>query len=650
MFNLFRTRQKTVRFMLTVLLGAVALSMVVYLIPGFGQSGTKADDPTVAEIGGNKITTQEVLVSANSYFAGKNVPPELLEMYMPQFVDTMIQQRAIVYEFENMGFSATDDEVYNAMMATFPQFFQNGAMVNKDQFELYLNQQGMTVQQAIDQVRQGLILMKVQNIQFAATVVTAKEVDDAVGQKFDKAKVKYVAFPPEKFKADAKTTPEEIKNYFNARRANYPIPEKHSFTALVLDQEKVEQTITVTDKQLHDAYQANLDNFRLPERVHVRHILLMTQNKSDAEKKQALTKAQDILKQLKNGGDFAQLAAKNSEDTSNASKGGDLGWVVHGQMVAEFEKASFALQPKQTSDIVTTQFGYHIINELERDSARLKPFDEVKASLTDELRKQGISEKMQATSDQMHAALAKAPGSAAEIAKQFGASVITQNNVEAGAPIPTLGVSQEIDGALAQLKKNEVSPMLVLPANRVAVVVLTDKTPTREAELNEVESKVRDQILTDKAAGVAAEKAKEAAGRMRAGEDMAKVAKSYGLTVTESIEFTHSDSVEGLGGAVQIPDAFTKPVGSVIGPINDDLTRPTPGMPRNLVYQVVDQVHVDPAKLANERQGILGELKKTRASREFELFMDSVFSKMIADKKVVIHKDAIKRLSASLRR
>jgi hypothetical protein len=197
------------------------------------------------------------------------------------------------------------------------------------------------------------------------------------------------------------------------------------------------------------------------------------------------------------------------------------------------------------------------------------------------------------------------------------------------------------------MKKNEVSPVLVLPANRLAIVELTGRTAARGAELNEVESKVRDALIDQRADEVALGKAKEAAARMRAGEDMAKVAKSMNLSVTESVEFTRADSVEGVGGAVQIPDAFTKPVGSIIGPINE-APHAVAGMPMNLVYQVVDQHHVDPAKLSEERAATLDQLKKVKANQEKSLFEDSVFARLVADKKVVENKDAIKRLVASL--
>src|SRR5262249_680213 len=153
--------------------------------------------------------------------------------------------------------------------------------------------------------------------------------------------------------------------------------------------------IQVSDQQLRAAYSASMDNFRVPERVHARHILIKTVDKNDAEKKQLLAKAQDVLKQIKAGGDFGELAKKYSDDTGNAAKGGYRDWFVKGQMVPEFEKVAFSLKPKEVSDIVTTTYGYHIVQVLEHEQAHVKPFDEVKTALADELKKQGLSEKMQ---------------------------------------------------------------------------------------------------------------------------------------------------------------------------------------------------------------------------------------------------------------
>ena len=143
---------------------------------------------------------------------------------------------------------------------------------------------------------------------------------------------------------------------------------------------------------------------------------------------------------MKAGADFSELAKKNSDDASNAPKGGDLGWFVRGQMLGPFDQAAFALKPGELSGIVTTEYGYHIIKVNDKQHARVKPFEEVKAELAAELKKQRITEMMQKTADGMHDALAKSPGSAAEIAKKFGVDFVTVSDATPGSPVPTAGV------------------------------------------------------------------------------------------------------------------------------------------------------------------------------------------------------------------
>lgn len=639
MFDLFRSRQKAVRYMLSGILLLIAISMVVTLIPGYGSSSaTGNDDQVLAEVGSTKIMAQEIARDAQRILGGR-MPADMLETYLPQFIDSRIQQRALVYEFERMGITATDDEVLADLTGQFPQLFQNGALTpsGKQQLEGMLAQQGMTLQDMIDATRSDVIVVKIQNLEYEAAVVTPKEVDEELNRRYEKAKIRYVAFPAAKFHDQVKPSQADIKAYFDAHRGQYTEPEKHSFQVVVIDQDAIAKSIAVSDAELRAAYSRNMDNYRMPERVHVRHILVKTLDKSDAEKKQLLAKAEDVLKQVKAGGDFGELAKKYSDDA--ADKGGDIGWVVHGQTVPEFEKAAFILKPKEFSGIVTTTYGYHIIQVLEREPARVKPFDEVKASLADELKKSGLNEKMQSVAEQVHAALLKSPGSAAEVAKQFAVQEIAVDNVQPGEAIPGLGVTPEIDGALNALQKNGVTPVLTLPANRLAVAVLTGMIPSRPSEFREAESKARDALIAMKSMSVADKQAKVAADRIRAGEDIAKVAKSMKLDVTDSAEFSRSDSVEGLGHAALVPDAFTKPVGTVIGP------NQIAG--RSVVYTIVDRQIADPAKLVTERAATMADLKRRRGTQDNALFMDSVITRLTADGKVKIHHDAIKRFVAS---
>ncbi len=642
MFDLFRSRQKAVRYLLTGILGIIAISMVVTLIPGYGSSSNvRNDDGTIiAEIGGAKITAQEAAQQAQRILRGNQIPPEMIDVYVPQFIDQMIQQRALTYEFDRLGLKATDDEVLDDMKITYQQFFQNGQFTGKAQMEQMLAQQGMTLQDAVDMERNQVLFAKLQDLQYNTAVVTPKEVDDELRRRFERSKIEYMTFPNTKFQNDVKVTPDQIKAYYESHKTQYSTPEKRTFQVIIVDQNKVEKSIEVSDAQLRAAYSANMDNFRTPERVHARHILVKTVDKSDAEKKQLLAKAQDLLKQVKNGGNFEELAKKNSEDPGSAEKGGDLGWVVRGQMVPEFEKAVFSLKPKEISDIVTTTYGYHIIQVLEREPARVKPFDEVKAQLADDLRKQGVTDKMQSMADQIHAALEKSPGSAAQIAAQYGADVVTVTKAPSGSGIPTLGVSPEIDNAINAIQKpGGVTPVLVLPGNRMVVAVLNEKIPSKPAELGEVEDQVRAALAQAGVTEIVMSKAKEAADKIRAGQDFKAVAKQYKLDVTESAEFSRNDSVEGLGHSALIPDAFEKPAGTVIGPVNVQ--------GRIVVYKILSRQEADLAAHAAERAAIITDLKRRRGQGEFPLFQDAVVNKLLAEGKMKIHADAIKRLVAS---
>jgi peptidyl-prolyl cis-trans isomerase D len=640
MFNLFRSRDKLVRITLGAILTVVAVSMCLYLIPGAGTSlGSAGDDPVLAEVGGEKLTASEAQHDFQLTTQIAQIPPELQASYFPQYVESRAMRMAAQYQAERMGLTVTDDEIVTGIQSTDPQFFPNGQFL-KAQFDQFLAERGSTEQQAWDEMKTTLLVRKLQDANLESIVVTPKEVEDEFKRKYEKAKIQYIAFPPAKFMDQVKPTDQELQNTFTLNRATYTIPQKSSFQVVVLDQEKVESTIQLTDQQLRREYAENLDHFRTPERVHVRHILISTEGKSDAEKKALKSKAEDVLKQVNNGGDWVALAQKYSDDKGNADKGGDLNWVVKGQMVPEFEAAAFALKPKETSGIVTTQFGYHIIQVLEKDPAKVKPFEEVKDGLAADLRKQQVATKMQMLGDEIHDALEKNPGAAEEVAKQYGAEVISVTDAKPGQPIPTLGSSPEVDGALASMQPNNVSQLLVLPANRLAVAILKSRIPGRLAEFNEVADQVRQAAITAKAQQVAESKAKEAAQRLRAGEDIEKVAKSYKLDVATTNYFGRDDgNVQGLGPAVYVTDAFTQPDGSILGPTMIDN--------RNVVAKVTGKIEPDPSALGNERAALVQQIKARKAQAREPLFMDSIYTQLERQGKAKMNRDAIVRATAT---
>jgi peptidyl-prolyl cis-trans isomerase D len=644
MFDLFRSRDKLVRIMLGAILLVVAASMVTYLIPNSGLNSTGTDETVLAEVAGQKLTQREfqqrfAIVMQNM----QGATPQMAPVILPQYLDSVVQQMAALYVARKLGITVSDDEVLNGLMSRYQQFFPNGT-VNKDQFEQYLASQGMTIEDISNEIRNQLIFVKLQDAVLEGIVVTPAEVEAEFSRRYDKAKIAYIAFPATKFFDQVKPTDEELRKVYDASRSDpdYRVPAKTSYQIVVLQQDKVATTLTVSDAQLHAEYSKSMDNFRMPERIHVRHILVSTQGKSDSEKKALKTKADDILKQLKNGADFAELAKKDSDDKGTGERGGDLDWIVKGQMPPDFEGPAFALKPKDLSPVVTTSLGYHIIQVLEKEPAHVKPFDEVKAGLADELKKQNLTDRMQMLGDEIRAALAKSPGSAAEIAKQYGADLVSVPEGIAGQPIPSLGASPEIDSTLADMKPNDVSPVLVLPGDRLAVVVLKARIPARTSDFDEVKDQLRQKFVQEKAQLLADNEAKQAVERLRAGEDIEKVAKSFKLDVVTSSFFGRSDSVEGLGQALYVEDAFTKPVGTVFGPtmING----------RDVVSKTLEKIPADPSALAAQRDQILLELKQKKAQERAELMLDSVTAELTREGKLKRNTKAIQALSASYSR
>ena len=644
MFDLFRSRDKLVRIMLGGILLVVAASMVTYLIPNSNLGDTTGSDTVLAEVAGQKLTQKDfekhfAIVMQNM----QGATPEMAQVIFPQYLDSEIQKLGANYVAQKMGLTVTDDEILTGMMNNSQQFFQNGVF-NRDGFDQFLASMGMTEQDAMDQIRDQIMFRKLQDAVLEGIVVTPREVKDEYSRRYDKAKIAYIGFPANKFADEVKPTDDQLRKVFDIDKGGYPVPAKTSYQVVVVDQEKVAATLTVTDAQLHQAYSASMDNFRMPERIHARHILVSTQGKSDAEKKTLKAKADDILKQLKGGADFAELAKKVSDDKGSGEKGGDLDWVVKGQMVPEFDSAAFALKPMELSPVVTSQFGYHIIQVTEKEAAHVKPFEEVKANLADELKKQGITDKVQAMGDEIHTALVKSPGSAPDIAKQYGAQFVEVKEAVAGAPVPTLGPSPEIDGALAQMKPNDVSPVIGLPSNRLAVVVLVARIPARLSTFDEVKEQVRQKYVLAQAQLIADAKAKEAADRLEKGEDMEKVAKSYKLDVVTSSAFGRADAVEGLGQASYVGDAFNKPVGGIFAVIGADAAS---RLGKDVVCKVLERNTADPGALAAQSDDILLKLKQQKAQDRAELLLDSISQQLLKDGKLKRNDKAILALRAS---
>jgi peptidyl-prolyl cis-trans isomerase D len=640
MFDLFRSRDKIVRIMLGGLLLVVALSMLTYLVPSYNMGGGASDD-VIAQVGKETITVPEVQQIVQMNMRGRQMPPELMPHYVPQYINSMITERALALEAQRLGFKVSDEDLANGIRQTIPQLFQDGKFAGKEAYTQILAQQNLTIPQFEDDMSRQLLITKMRNVALEGTVVTPQEIEQAYRLRNDKVKIQYVKVTGDKLRSEIQVTPEELHKYYEANKPAYQIPEKRDLGILIVDQAKLEQTIQPTDADLLRMYNENKETYRTPERVNVRHILLKTTGKDAKTDAAVKAKADDLVKQLRAGANFADLVKKYSEDPGSKDKGGEYDGVVRGQMVAQFEKAAFSLKINEISDPVKTDYGYHILQVLKHEQAQLKPFDDVKAQLAAEYKKQRVNELMQQLGDKAQAALTKDPLHPEKVAADLGVQYVKADHAGPGDPLPEVGVNKDFEDAVYSLKKGEVSQPVVVTGNKIAMAVCLGDIPAHPSAFEEVQSRVHDALVNDKLNKLVDQKATQLAEKARAdGGNLEAVAKSMGLEVKSSDAVDHAGAIEGLGSASMLPDAFTKPAGSIIGP--NSLAAGS-----KVVYKVVEKIPADLSNLAAQRVAIRDQIKSQKGQARNALFEEGVRDALTAEGKIKVHQDVIDRLLAS---
>jgi len=642
MFDLFRSRTRAVRIMLGALLMLVAVSLVVTLIPGF-VGAEFAPENIIAEIGDDVLTAREVQIIVQQQLRNNAFSRDMAGVYVPLIINQMIADRAVAYQAERLGFRVTDADVALVVESMMPQLYQDGKFVGREVYAQVLSQQmNMTIPEFERNVRKQILLTRLSNFVLEGVVVSEREIEEEFRRRHEKIKLDYVSVSPADFRSRVGVTAEEMKEYFERNKSSYQIGERRNVELIAVEEAAVAKTIQVPDEELRRIYQSSQDRFRTPERVKARHILLMTTGKSDEEKAKAKAKADELLKQLKGGADFAALAKANSEDTGTKDNGGDLGWITRGQTVENFEKTAFALKPNELSDVIATEYGYHIIQVLEKEPARLRPFEEVREELVKEESTQRLYDRMQELADQARAELVKNPAQGEQIATRLGLRFLRLEKFTPGDPIPEIGGGADLEEAIRSLAQGGVTPVVQVGTNRLVVAAVTEVFPARQAEFAEVEDRIRETLIAQKAQEMAQEAVKRLEELAKAaGGDLEKIARALGLAVKTTPEFGRRDTVEGISSTVYLEEAFKAPVGQVVGPLS--------AAGQTLLVRVTKRVEADMSQLKEQRAEILNALRRQKAQERKELFEDGVLTRLIQEKKVKIHDRNIQRLAALYR-
>jgi peptidyl-prolyl cis-trans isomerase D len=639
--------ENTQKLFSRIFLGVIVLvlsgGMLLYLVPT-GPADTQLSNDAVAKVGDQTITVAEIRQQLNQIKQRNQVPPMLEPYYAQQILRQLLLQKEMEYEAGQLGMRVSNDEIADRIKLILPAAFNGGSPIAPDQYAALVQSRAqMTVSEFEDSIRQGMLQEKFQKLVTDGISAGPAELQEEFVYRNEKVKLDYAFIKPEDLQAKIMLSDAEISAAYEKNKAKYQVPEKRVVRYALLDVNQFRQTLQITDDQLKAQYQQNIQQYQVPNRVHVEHILLMTvgAGKTDAEVEEIRKKAQDVLNQAKKGSNFEDLAKKYSEDPGTKDKGGDLGWIIQGQTVAEFEKAAFTLPKGSISDLVKTQYGFHILKIIDKEAAHTKPFDEVKDSIRTPLLLSEADKQASNIADKLSQAIRQSNKvSLDDLAKEYHLSVGETRPVAATDPLLELGSSQEVkvSDSIFRLRQGDLS--LPLHTDRGYLVLsIKQILPAHQGSLDEVKDKVTADLKQEKATLEARAKADDLAKKAKAGEKFDAAAKALGLEPKTSDDFARAGSISGVASGKQLSAAFQLKQGEVGSPLNIGANW--------LVYKVADKQEPKPEDFDKQKKEITESVLQNKRSLAFEAFRTALEDRLKKEGKLQMMPDKLKSFGSA---
>jgi peptidyl-prolyl cis-trans isomerase D len=616
----------------------VCLAFVVFYIPDFIRDPTAevAATDTVATIEGREISAAEFQRSyqaqLNAYRqAYGGISDQILRQLGVdrQVLQQMIDERAAIIEAERHDIEVSDEEVRQRILSL-PGLQENGAFIGEQRYvQLLASQRPPVTPAEFEQsLRQALAVDKLRTIVTGWLSVSDAELDAEYRRRNDKVRLELAILPLDAFRTAVKTTDEEVARYFESHQETFRIPEKRKIQYVLVDAEAIRAKTTLTDAEVEAFYNENFEQYSAPEEIRASHILLRTEGKDEATVR---AQAEDLLEQARSGADFAALATKYSEDKASAARGGDLDFFRRGQMVPAFDEAAFALEPNQISDVVRSDFGFHIIKLTERKTSATKSLESVRPQIVEQLSDQRAQAEAAELAERI-AAAATEPAALEKAATANGLSVQESPFFAPDEPIPGIGPAPALAARVFALGEKEMSGVMPTPRGPV-VSTLTGRQDSYIPKIDEVRERVRAALVNERAMAVARDRAAQSVPRLRTATSFEAAAKMAGFQTETTEAVTRDSPVGSLGTAPAILEAaFNLPAGSVSEPIDTENG--------SVIVKVVEKQETTAAQLADNRASFRQELLNERQSRAFSAYMTKAKEGM----QIRVYYEALQRL------
>jgi peptidyl-prolyl cis-trans isomerase D len=625
--------------------------MAITLIPGgIGSSFGIGAPPAgvLATIGDQQVTVNEVQREARAMIRqqfprGGAQASSLLPFFAGQAAEQLINEKALIAEAHRMGLRASDDELRDELQhgQLGTMLFPDGKFVGQEEYENFAQRFDMTVPQLEARIKEDILVRKLRALVSSSAFVGDTEVRDEFDQRNTKVKFDYAVITQADILKGLHPTDEELKAFYERNKAKYnnSIPEKRQIKYVVVDSAKIAAATTVTDQDLQAYYDQHRDEYRVPEQVKVSHILIKTPLPAPGAKEDekavtdARAKAEDILKQLKAGGDFAKLAEKYSDDPGSAKSGGELGWIGRGRTVPEFEKAAFSLGKGQTSDLVKSSYGFHIVHVEDKQQAHLKTLAEAKSEIEEKVKQQKTA---RATEAAANALLSQARTAGFDAIAAKGQAAITTEFFSRTDSLPGLAANPQFMDAVFNEADKAPPDVVQVPQGYVVFQLLAVRPPATPT-FEEIRSRVESEFKSERAGFLLQQKTQELSDRAKAEHDLKKAAKDLGATVKTSDLVAPDGQVPDIGSMAGASAIFSLKPGQISGPI-------TAGG-NGVVAQLLEKQAPTDQEFAEKKDGIRQSLLEGKQNDLFGLFVSNLRKDMEKSKRLKVNQEEMKNLT-----
>ena len=612
--------------------------LLLFIFPSFafvgleGYSRFRDSENAVAKVAGQTITQQEFDAAQRDQMErfrqmfGAQFDPKMFDTPEAKrgILDNLIAQRALAAEAQRDHLAVSDQALQQTILAI-PGLTSEDGKFDSERYKAMLAMQGMTPAMYEARLRYDLTLQQV-NAAIQTTAFAPKSVANRLSDLNDQEReVQELSFKPEDFMAQVKLGDDMLKAYYDKQVNEFTVPEQAKIEYIVLSNDTLASQINVSDSDIKSYYEQNAKRYTVDEQRRASHILIATKkDASAAEQAAAKAKAEKLLEQVrKNPADFAKLAKENSNDPGSAERGGDLDYFSKGMMVKPFEDVAFKLKQGEISDVVKSDFGYHIIQLTGIKPASVKSLDEVKGEVAAEIRKQQVAKKYSEQAEVFSNTVYEQADSLKPAADKLGLKIETATNVSRNpgpaapnAPYnnPKFLTALFSDDAIKNKRNTEA--IEVAPNTLVAGRVVEYK-PASRRPFDEVKEVVRERATRAEAAKLAKQ-----AGAAKLAEVSGKDGVT-GFSAPKTVARTKPADLDGAAlTAIMKADASKLPayVGVDLGQRGYSIFR---------VNKVTQPATPDVARRQTEQQQIAGALAQQEMLAYLEVLKKKAKAKVL---------------------